>query len=146
MQNPHGSVMEGPVAGLTIVEDEATTWNQPDEILSNVASESDLHDTSAKSSNTLNTSNRSNIEHVITLTDIMKAINICNSSVNSLSRNLEGMREDINLIRQDMHTFKERMSGAKERISTLEDSLQIVMKLRKWYNNYLYTETCHWNL
>lgn len=42
----------------------------------------------------------------------MNAINICNSSVNSLSRNLERMKEDLSLIRQDMHTFKERMSGA----------------------------------
>lgn len=99
--------------------------------MSNAASENDLHNTSLKSSNTLNTSNNSNVEHVAMLADIMKAITTCNSSVNILSCNLEGTREDLTIIRQDMHTFKERISAAEERISTLEDSLHPVMKSNK---------------
>lgn len=116
---------------------EVTPVKLLDDIPSNAASDSDIHDTSARSSNVLNASDCSNIpntEQVITLRDIMKAINICNSSVNSLLHNLEGIRGDISLLRQDIHTIKERIMGAEERISALEDSLQIFMKtLKKYY-------------
>lgn len=112
---------------------------EADDTMSNAASESDLHDTSAKFLNTLNTSNSTNIENLIMMTDKMKAINICNSSVISLSRNVEGMKEDLSMIRQDMHTFKERLSGAEERISALKVSIQTVIKSDKnTHNNYLH--------
>lgn len=47
-QGPQGPAMEENAVGQVIVEGEAAMWNQPDDTMSNAASESDLHDISAK--------------------------------------------------------------------------------------------------
>lgn len=63
----------------------------PDDAVSKEASENASCNNAAKSINIVNTAET---DHVITLTDILQAITTCNSFVNILSHNLEGMRRD----------------------------------------------------
>lgn len=127
------TAIEGAFVGSNMaqgMEGEGVTaqLEHPDDAMSNSAPENVLCNNTLKSSNIFNTSDT---EHIITLTDIMKPITTCNSSVNILSRNLEGMREDLTSIRQDMKTFKKRMSAAEERLSTVEDSLHTAVNSNK---------------
>lgn len=120
-QSPLDPAKEAQGTGGGVMEIES------DDIAKHAASESDSHDVRVKPAKKLNTSispNSPNTERTITLTNITKAINTCNSSVNILAHNLEGMREDINPFRQDMQTIMKSEKKNTQQLSLYDSRLE----------------------
>lgn len=62
-----------------------------------------------------------------TQADILRTVNKCAASVNTLKEKFGGLREAVALIRQDLHTVKERTTAAESTISDLEDQLPLLI-------------------
>lgn len=58
-----------------------------------------------------------------TLADILRAVNNCTASVNTLKEQFGGLREDVSLLRQDMQKIRERTTAVESRVSDMEDQL-----------------------
>lgn len=58
-----------------------------------------------------------------TLAMILKAVNKCTASVNTLQERFGGLKEEVSLIRQDLQKIRERTTAAESRISEIEDKL-----------------------
>lgn len=58
-----------------------------------------------------------------TLSQILRAVNLCTASVNTVKDRLGGLTEEVSLMRQDMQKIRERTTAAESRISDLGDKL-----------------------
>lgn len=50
-----------------------------------------------------------------TLADILRTVNNCTVSVNTLKEQFGGLREDVSLMRQDMQNIRERTTAVESR-------------------------------
>lgn len=55
--------------------------------------------------------------------EILRAVNKCTASVNTLKEHFGGLKEEVGLIRQDLLKMRECTTAAESRISDVEDKL-----------------------
>lgn len=58
-----------------------------------------------------------------TLADILRVVNKCTASVNTLQEQFGGLREDVSLLRQDWQKIQEHTMAVESRISNMEDQI-----------------------
>lgn len=58
-----------------------------------------------------------------TLAGILRVVNNCTASINTLKEQFGGLREDVSLLRQDVQKIHERTTSVESRVSEVEDQI-----------------------
>lgn len=61
-----------------------------------------------------------------TLKDAFQAVQICNTTLSTLSNQFQYMREEITIIGHDMQRVQERTSAVEDKVSNIEDTLAFI--------------------